>query len=270
MISFFSLPDEMIIETWDWIFSNKDMKALRSSCKRFKALGDKHGYLRHLDISMSADYMNLMMIWGNKNLKGLRSLQVSGLNSPGPWIPFPWPARTLFNNCRMGASMISPQKSPTTDLRITDSARGVLRIDWSKVPKLRVLELQVYDADLTNLEICQDLEHLCLYFMKGKTKLPGWIADLPNLITIKTNLVPETKMHFRSKKLQVCLAPKRKRIKRNGKLSGPCKCGWERCVAPYNNSSYEHFTSNSIIVPLRHLLCQGYTVNSPSFAASIC
>ena len=259
-----TLPDEMILEIWDWLFSNKDMVALRSCCTQFKILGDKHGYLRHLDLSMDADFMNLMVLWGKHNLKGLRSLCVSGFNSPGPWIPFPWPMHTLFSNCRMGSSMISPPLSPTTELRVTDYGVGTLRMDWSKVPKLRLLELHAYDADLSGLVLCQGLEHLRLYLKTGKKGLPGWVANLPNLTTIQTNLVPETKMHFRSKRLRICLVPKRKRVKKKGRtwtLPDACTCGWERCVAPYKNSPYEHFTAESTLVPWRHLLCPGYTLS---------
>jgi hypothetical protein len=258
------LPDEMAVEILNYLWGNKDMIALRACCKQFKALGDEYGYLRHLNLSMNADYMNLMVIWGRSNLKGLRSLSVNGFNSPVHWIPFAWPMHTLFSNCRMGSSLISPPMSPTTELRITEFGSGrTLRMDWSKVPKLRVLELHVYDADISKLVLCQGLEHLRLYFKSGKTGLPGWVADLPNLTTIQTNLIPETKMHFLSKKLRVCLVPKRKRIngnRRNWKLPDPCKCGWERCVSPYKNSPYEHFTAESTLVPWRHLLCEGYTL----------
>ena len=258
------LPDEMIIEIWDCLFSNKDMVALRSCCKQFKALGDEYGYLRHLDLSMSADYMNLMVVWGRQNLKGLRSLSVSGLNSPSPWIPFAWPMHTLFSNCRMGANLISPPLSPTTELRITDFGLGKLSLDWSKLPNLRLLELHVYDADLSDLVKCQGLEHLRLYFKTGKSRLPGWVAKLPKLTTFQTNLVPETRMHFLSDRLRVCMAPKRKRVKKRGStwdLPDPCQCGTDLCVPPYSCSPYEHFTAVSKAVPWRHLMCEGYTVS---------
>ena len=258
------LPDEMIIEIWNYLFSNKDMASLRYSCKQLKALGDKYGYVRHLDLSMKADYMNLMSIWGRANLKGLRSLSVSGIPSPVNWVPFKWPMHTFFNNCRMGSSVISPPLSPTTNLLITDNSRGTLQIDWSKIPKLRVLELRVYDADISGLNLCKSLEHLRLYFEAGTKGLPGWVADLPNLTTIETNLIPETKMHFISKKLKICLIPKKRKAKRKRQIwivPGICKCGNERCVYPYNNSPYEYFTAESILVPWPHLLCQGYTLS---------
>ncbi len=259
-------PDETIIKIWDCLSSNKDMVALRSCCKQFKALCDEYGYIRHINLSMNADYMNLLFLRnsGRHNLKGLRYLSVSGFNSPAHWIPFPWPMHTIFTNCRMGASLISPPLSPTTELRVIDFGRGILRMDWSKVPKLRYLELQVYDADISGLVSCQGLEHLQLYFKTGKKELPTWVADLPNLVTIQTNLVPEGKMHFQSKKLRICLVPKKRRIKIRGiawRLPDPCTCGIEHCVAPYKNSPYEHFTAESKIVPWRHLMCEGYTLN---------
>jgi hypothetical protein len=256
-----TLPDEVIAYIWDWLFSNKDMIALRSCCKQFKALGNEYGYIRHLDLSFSADYMNLMTVWSGVNLKGLRSLFVNGLNSPTPWIPFAWPMYTSFSNCRMGSALISPLLSPTTELRITAFGVGKLQLDWSKLPNLRLLELHVYDADLSDLVKCQGLEHLRIYFKQGKSHLPGWVAELPKLTTIQTNLVPETRMHFLSDRLRVCMVPKKKKRGHTRDIPAPCPCGTKLCVPPYDCCPYEHFTAVSKVVPWRHLMCEGYTVS---------
>lgn len=255
------LPDDVILEIWEWLFSNKDMISLRSCCKRFKNLGDRYGFIRHLNLSMDSDYMNLILIWGNQNLKGVRSLCVNGLTSPAHWIPFKWPQHMLFVQCNMGRSLITPPLSPTTELRITDYSHGTLRIDWSKLPKLKLLEIYVYDVDFTGLEQCTGLEYLKIYLKTGQKTLPGWIANLKNLVSLSSNLFPETKMHFVSKKLQICLTPKRQKIRhlKNGKkIKLPdCKCGLRGC-SPYNR--IEHFTADSTLVPWRHLMCEGYTL----------
>lgn len=209
---------------------------------------------------MKADYMNLMLIWGNQNLKGLRSLAVNGLSSPASWIPFKWPQIVLFSQCRMGASLISPPLSPTTELTITDYTPGIVRIDWSKLPELKLLHVYAYDVDLTGLEHCKHLQNIKLYLKTGLRKLPGWIANLKDLVVLCTNIYPETKMHFVSKKFRVCLTPKRPKIQRlrTGKIILPdCNCGREGC-GPYNR--IEHFTAESTLVPWRHLMCEGYTL----------
>ena len=256
-----TLTDNIILEIWEWIFSNKDMVALISSCKHFQYMGKKHGFIRHLNLSMNSDYMNLIVLWRHCNLKSLRSVNVSGLNSPANWLPFAWPKHTTFSSCRMGISLISPEVSMTTHLNISDSTRGILLLDWSKLPKLRSLKLNVYDVEFSGLVKCQSLEHVHINLKNNRKKLPGWISDLRNLITIRSNLIPETSMHFVSTKLKRCLIPKRKRVNKRGYawlLPDPCTCGSPFCIDPYKNSPYEHFTAESTSVPWRHLLCNDY------------
>ena len=259
-------PEEIVVEIWDYFFGNRDMMALRKCCKRFKTIGDKYGFIRCLDLSFNADYRNLFALWGKANLKGLRTLTVRNWNSaPDIWIPFKWPISIIFSNCRMGSSIVSPPKSPTTELVVRDFGKGTLRMDWAKLPNLKVLELQVYDADLSGLSQCTGLEDIRLYFRTSKKFLPAWVASLPLLTTIQTNLVPDSKMHFLSKHLKICLIPKRKRA-----ISDPCTCGWDKCVAPYSSGPYEHFTAVSTQVPWRHLMCTtGYTRRGPYYRESL-
>lgn len=225
------LPDDIILEIWEFTFSNKDMIALRSCCKRFKRIGDRHGFIRHLHLSLDSDFMNLMVIWGNQNLNGLRSLSVNGLSSPMYWIPFKWPQHVLFVQCRMGNALISPPLSPTTELRIIDYSTNTLCIDWSKLPNLKLLEIKAHNLVFKGLEKCKRLEHIKIYLKIEITKLPSWIANLENLITLYSNLSPDTKMHFISKKLRICITSKIRQ----------------------KNGSCEHFTADSTLVPHRHL-----------------
>jgi hypothetical protein len=253
-------PEEIVVEIWDYLYSNRDMMALRKCCKRFKTIGDQYGFIRYLDLSYDADYMNLMALWGKANLKGLRTLSVRNWNSPpASWIPLKWPLHVLFSNCRMGTSVISPPKSPTTELVVTDVGTGTLRMDWSKLPNLKVLDLHVYNADLSGLSQCTGLESIRLYFKtRGKKFLPAWVASLPRLVAIRTNLVPNSKMHFLSKHLKICLVPKRKRANMLAFSRGvitPCTCKWDKCVPPYSSGPCEHFTAVSTQVPWRHLMC---------------
>jgi hypothetical protein len=234
-----NLPDEIILEIWAWFFNNKDMIALRRCCKRFKALGDKYGYIKHLNISIDTNYMNLVKIWGKQNLNSIQSIHINEINFPANWIPFQWPSHTTFSQCRMGFFKIFPPLSPTTELRITDYKSKKIQIDWSKLPKLKLLELYVNDIDFTGLENCRELQHLNIQ-VKTKILLPSWIANLKNLVFLSTNIPPESNMHFISKKLRVCMAPKREKVRilKNGR----------------KNSITENFTAESNIVPWRHLI----------------
>ena len=201
------LPNEIwAMEIWDYLHANRDMTSLISVCKDFKDMGDDHGYVRHLNLSMNADYMNLMFIWGGLKIKALRSMNVSRLTTPAAWIPFKWPEGMVFSQCKMGDNKITPPRGSRTEtLRITDTTRSILNIDWSKLPNLKILELHVHDVDLTGLEGCRKLERVCLDIKSDKKVLPSWLAGLENLTKIISNLKPKTDLHFVSTKLEMCM-----------------------------------------------------------------
>ena len=238
----FNLPYELILEIWGYVSGNSDMVALRLCNKYAKETGDKYGYIKHLELSMDAHYMNLVKIWNGLNLMALQSLSVRGFRSPANWIPFSWPKQVSFVNCPMGANILSPPSYNTTNLSISDSGIGILKVDWNKFPNLRKLSVNYYSMDIESLKVCRKLEHLSLSLRKRGEKLPTWIADLPRLTTLRSNLKPKGKMHFTSNLLKICLVPKRR------------VCVGNR-VLPCSMSCCQRFTAVSRLVPEQHLLC---------------
>ena len=252
------IPDEIwAMEIWDYLHANKDMTSLMSVCKDFKDIGGEHGHVRHLNLSMNADYMNLMFIWGNIKLKSLRGMNVTQLNSPAAWIPFKWPQEMVFSQCRMGDNKITPPRGSRTEiLRITDSSRCKLSIDWSRLPNLKTIELHVHDVDLEGLEGCRKLERVCLD-VKSDTKIfPSWLAGLENLTKIISNLTPNTDLHFVSTKLELCLIPKNLKPLRGRHMPAPCGC--KNCQNRVRVSPHIPFTSMSTLVPRSHLTDNTY------------
>ena len=231
----YNLPYELILEIWGYVSGNSDMIALRLCNKYFKETGDKYGYIKHLEFSLDAHYMTLVKIWQGLNLMALQSLSVRGFKSPANWIPFSWPKQVSFINCPVGKDLISPHSDKTINLSISDLGIGVLKVDWTKFPNLRELSIDCYSMDIESLKVCRKLEHLSLYLRKKGEKLPTWIADLPRLTTLRSNLRPNGKMHFVSKLLKICLVPK-------------CRDMVVR--------QCQRFTAVSCLVPARHLLCQ--------------
>jgi len=252
------IPEEIwATEIWDYIHNNRDMISLMSVCKEFKNMGKKHGYVRHLNLSMDSDYMNLMFIWGKINLESLRSMIVAKLTTPAAWIPFKWPEQMIFSHCRMGDNKISPPKGTRTEvLRITDLSRSKLVIDWSRLPNLKVLELHVYDVNLEGLEGCRDLEKVCLDVKSDNKVLPSWLAGLEKLTKIVSNLTPENSLHFVSKLLTSCLVPKNMKHLRGRHLPAPCGC--KNCQNRVSVLPHIPFTSDSTLVPKSHLTDNTY------------
>ena len=226
----FNLPDEIILEIWDYSHSNSEMICFRQVCSRFKKIGDKYGYIRCLHLSMNSNYMNLMHIWSKIKLKSLRSLHVDGLNKPTTWIPIKWPREIILTQCNMSKDKLSPPPGSKVEIiRITDSVSSTIYIDWEKFPDLKILELNSLNVNLSGIEHCLSLEKVCI-ILNPRNTFPKYIADLKQLSFLVSNLVPTSPLHFISKKLRVCLVPKKRTSK-----------------------GYERFTSNSTIVPVHHL-----------------
>ena len=161
------IPEDIISYIWEWIFSNKNMINIILCCKKFKQIGDKNGFLRHLVLDPKDDYIYLMQIWGRYNLKGLRSIVVNNFVNPSRWIPFQWPLHTYLTNCKFTSNIISPPLSPTTELRISEyNSKTKLNIDWEKLPQLKLLHIDNFDIDLTKLHICKKLQEIKINYQR--------------------------------------------------------------------------------------------------------
>ena len=278
------LPETLVRSVWDFLGSNKDMIALRLTCKRFKEIGDIYGYIRHIKLSMTADYMNFMRLMSSFITRSLLSIEITCLTEPVLWIPCDWPKIVEFNFCKMGSKLVKPPSSKTEVLRIRDSSRNKLKIDWSCFPRLRVLDLHVYDADLSGLSACKNLERICLDFIHVNSRpFPAWIADLPNLSVVISNLYPDKSLHFLSEKLRACLVSKHLpndiRVLVGGRKE---KTLWqsEQIVQYLENTEpqefklllrpgvyfYTFFTAKSSLVPKRHLFRPYVALNCSAFS----
>lgn len=277
------LPEALVRNAWDFLGSNKDMIALRLTCKGFKEIGDKYGYIRTIHLSMSADFMNFVSIMSSFATRSLLSIKISHLTEPTLWIPCDWPRIVEFRLCKMGSVLIQPPSSKTEILRIRDTTRNKLKIDWSCFPRLKVLELHVYDADLSGLSACKHLERICLDFVHVNSQpFPTCIADLSNLSVVISNLYPDRPLHFLSKELRACLVSKH--LPSNIRvLDGERKekTLWQsKQIVQYLENTepqefklllrpgvynYTFFTAKSSLVPKRHLVRPYVALNCGAF-----
>jgi hypothetical protein len=143
----------------------------------------------------------------------------------------PWPKEMIFTNCFIGNDLVDIPESPTEKLIIRDSTnKSIIHIDWQKLPKLKILDIQANDIDFVGLEKCKELEVIRIDLGVDKY-LPNFFADFQNLKVIASTCFAIDPLHFVSKQLKVCLMNKK-----------------------------NPFTSNSELVPKAHL-CLNYTMN---------
>ena len=216
------LPDDVVWEILGHLNTNRDMVAVHSTCKSLHYLTGKRGYIRHLHFSWGSNAMNFVMLHG-KHEKSLDSLQVSRVVDPIPWIPCRWPRQITFSSCVFSSTPIDPPLSPTEVLSVICwSGKATLRINWAKLPALRVLNLHVYNVELTGLHRCRNLEKICLNLGAPHNVLPEWVAKLKKLRLVASNFGPgDVSLHFTSPRLTVCLVPKTKPFTSESKLVPP-------------------------------------------------
>lgn len=221
------LPEETILHIWEYVQTNKDIIALISTSRRFQKMGKTFGYIKSITVGMNMDFMNFIELY-HKHNKFLQRLTIENMSNPTYLIPTSWPKEVIFNRCFMGNSLIDPPQSLTEILIIQDFNRtrnspNILKINWNKLNKLRILDIYTTDIDFTGLDACKNLEIIRIDLDK-KRLFPSFFAHMPKLHTIAVNCQSDTELHFVSNKLTNCFIPKKRK-----------------------------FTSESIIVPKKHL-----------------
>ncbi len=213
-MSFHYLPEDLILYIWVMIETNKDMVALISTCKRFRDIGKERGCIKSIEFQENSNYHNFIELWGRPKLF-LHQIKISDFANPISWIPTKhWTKTMIFERCYMGEEYIDPDGSKTETLVIKDVHRRrnryTLRINWSKLPKLKVLDLYVPDVDLNGLETCQELEAIRIDVNNNNRFFPEFLAKLPQLrfIALSCCLATE-KVHFTSPDLKICFVPKK-------------------------------------------------------------
>ena len=228
-----NLCEDLLLDITRHLITNKDMINIRKTCVKLKNLTDTYGYIRNIVFGMHTDCMNFIQLYSN-NTNSIYKLTMEHLDNPVHWIPSKWPYTMEFKNCNMGTDVINPPKSKTKILLIDDvyKTQSILNINWSKLPDLRELYIKVPDINLEGLQICQNLEVICIDLQNRHRELPLWIANFPELREIIVNTFTNKSYHFVSSKLETCLIPK-------------------ECT----------FTSNSKRVPPSHLRKDGMSIN---------
>lgn len=203
------LPEELVLFIWEFFNTNKEMISLIRTCKRFKKLGNKFGYIKFIRFGMHTDYMNLVHLHHNRN-DFLNNLTMEGLDNPIQWTTPKWPREMIFDRCSMGGRLIDPQVSETEVLVIRNfvHSNNSLKINWSKLPKLRVLDIRVPDMEFDGIESCQNLEIIRIDIDKYK-ELPDFFATFPKLIKIGVSCHVNHALHFVSKDLKICFINKK-------------------------------------------------------------
>jgi hypothetical protein len=213
-MSLYNIPEELLSLIIEKLDTNEDSVSLISSCKKFHNISKEIEYIKSLVLDYNTDYIRFIKLY-NKSTKSLKKLYVYKIGNPLDWIPRnKWPSILIFNMCFMGNKYIDPVISDTETLRIYDpdsrdnKTKNKLRINWKKLPKLRIIDVNTNDIDFSGMETCKNLEIVHIYLENSFDRFPIFITELPKLKVLYTNCLATREGHFKSKQLTTCLFPK--------------------------------------------------------------
>lgn len=203
------LPDDLILYIWHFMKTNKEMNTLVRTCKEFKSLGNRFGFIKSIRFGMHTDYMNFIKLHHNGKNEFFNKLTMERLNNPLPWIPGKWPNEIIFERCYMGKKLIDPPVSETQILVIRDINRkrrnsDILCINWKKLPELRILDIYATDMDFTGLENCTKLEWIRVDLCNNNRFLPKFFEKFTKLRIVATNCPCAETLNFVSDQLKIC------------------------------------------------------------------
>lgn len=187
--------------------------AIVLTCKEFRDIGLKFGWLRAIHFTRGDNLFNFIKFYSRPN-NFLERIKFSGIIEPDTSVLDliqPWPKELEFEGCYTGSNNNIPV-SPTERLVIRDLHRhrtgGVaVKINWKSLPNLKILDIYAPDINFEGLELCKNLEIVRIDLDRIQI-LPLFFTQLENLQVIATSCISFQPMHFLSKKLKICMVSK--------------------------------------------------------------
>lgn len=158
-----NLDDEIIMYICKFLDNNFDSINMIKTCKYLNNLGNKYGYIKNIRLSFDSNYLNFINLYCD-HMNSIQKITIENMNEPFLWLPSQvWPKIMIFERCCMGPKLINPEYSDTEELYIKDLSRycnknSIVKINWDKLPELRILDVYVPDLDYSGIEKCEKLE----------------------------------------------------------------------------------------------------------------
>lgn len=156
------LPKDIITYIISFL-ENKDTRKLINTCNFFYKHGKKYGYLTYLKATSNTDmlyFYNLFL----EHYNCVTTIEINGIKNPQLLLP-KFVQNINFNHCYI-SKYLDPGKQiyQTKKIRIRDYNRyknkQTLRVNWSRFPNLKELDLYVYNVDLTGIKVLKKLKNI--------------------------------------------------------------------------------------------------------------
>ena len=182
------LPSNMLHLIIEYLATNKELLSCRYTSKFLKKFTDKNGFLKKIILSMNSSIGNLLYL-SRPKIYYLSTIEFKCLKNPLQMFPTKWKKKMIFYHCSFTMPIIPNKNNNTEMLWIKDYNRlfnkKPLKIDWSLLPNLKLLNIYSWDINFTGIQNCKKLETIIIDIGCPKKDLPDVIYTLPNIITCK-------------------------------------------------------------------------------------
>lgn len=189
-MTFLMIPDEVIKIIFNYC-DNQSSYRLALSCKTFYDITlQASGFAKYITF----DYINGCDVYTfmnrlEKHRRSLRTCTIHRLQNPFYWIPI-WTRQVNFYQCKITDSIDPSFPVATEILRISHYIASAIKINWSKFPLLKEVEITNIKVDFTGIESCKELHKLC-YFPPVMTRKEKTVRHH----TINKNVLTELQMN---------------------------------------------------------------------------
>jgi hypothetical protein len=213
-MSLLNFSEDLILKIWQMIKNDNIMCSLVLGCKQFRDIGFKFGWLHSIHFKHNDNLNEFIKFYSRPNIF-LSRFKITGMFDPYLTVlgyNKIWPKEIEFERCSI-SNFDNIPVSPTERLIIRDLQRRrsggpTITVNWSSLPNLKVLDIYAPDLDFNGMELCKNLEIIRIDLDRIRF-LPVFFANFPNLELIATTCVAIERFHFLSKKLRVCIVPKK-------------------------------------------------------------
>ena len=152
------LDKYLLCKIMDYILDNKTSLNFVLSCKYFKNIFYKYGYIKHIKTGSltSFDKYNFFLTCINHE-NTIDSIEITNLNNPICWIPI-WPRFVFFNYCNITNEIKPPKPTKTKVLYLLNNRSDKkIKVDWKMFPNLEYLETDNFNFNIEDANQCKKL-----------------------------------------------------------------------------------------------------------------
>lgn len=205
------ISDDLLVIILSYL-NNKDSLSLVKTCKYFKKLFYERGFYKTIYYNFPEPILKFSNLFNIHN-KTLNSVYINNGYNIHNFMDNIWCKNIEFSNYSFDYNIEPTNITNTENLYIVSSSnkKNKICINWNKFPKLKCLFLNIYDININNIEICDNLEVIFLYLEKSNKNnslfpiIPKNIGLLKNLKHFFSNCNISSETKFISKNLETCI-----------------------------------------------------------------